>query len=195
MVPASTADQSKADFVLACRIARQVGCDFEQTKAEFLKQATPRPKLRRADYVGLTVKNAIAAVKSGTGQLSAQVAEPLVEPKQVVVVDMPDSVLDGRLGEICQRRLAAFPMAYSWGALVTCAGTLVPRSEKVDADEMSFAAHIQSKRGELRTNLYWCPVGSQGSGKTQAIEQALNCLGMWPKHESLVRENSAARKE
>ena len=34
---------------------------------------------------------------------------------------IPD-VLDGHLGEICQRRLAEF-LAYSWGALVTIFGT------------------------------------------------------------------------
>ena len=72
------------------------------------------------------------------------------EDKSIIRADTPESVLDGRLGEISQRRLAHFPIAYSWGALVTAAGALIPHSN-----------------GPLRTNLYWCPVGPQGSGKSQ----------------------------
>jgi len=136
------------------------------------RQEQVRQLLRRAQ-AGEYGKT-IAPVSFGSGAKPEQ--PTLISPKEVVVVDMPDTVFDGRLGEICQRRLATFPIAYSWGALVTCAGTLVPRSE------------THGRKSEiLRTNLYWCPVGGQGSGKTQAIEQALNCLGMWPKHDCLVK--------
>ena len=42
------------------------------------------------------------------------------------LVDMPQEVLSGRLGEIYQKHLSAFPIAYVWPALVTSAGLLVP---------------------------------------------------------------------
>ena len=64
--------------------------------------------------------------------------------------DMPDAVLDGRLGEVATTRLRYFPTAYAWGALVTAAGAMVQRQE-----------------GSLiRPNLYWCAFGPAGSGKT-----------------------------
>ncbi len=88
----------------------------------------------------------------------------------IVRADMPDSVLDGRLGEICQRRLARFPIAYSWGALVTSAGALIPRGNR-----------------PLRTNLYWCPVGPVGSGKSQSMESVFRVLGMWQQHHILLK--------
>ena len=70
----STGDESKDEFALACRIARQCSADFEKTKAEFLKQATSRPKLQRADYVDRTIRNAITRVLT---------SQPLVEERSV----------------------------------------------------------------------------------------------------------------
>ena len=84
-------------------------------------------------------------------------------------VDMPETVLDGRLGELCQRRLASFPLAYSWGALVIAAGVLISRTQ-----------------GPLRTNLFWCPVGPKASGKSQSMEMGWRLLGMWPQHSNLI---------
>ena len=75
------------------------------------------------------------------------------------VADMPETVLDGRLGEICQQRLGDLPLAYAWISLLTVAGTLVPVSG-------------------MRTNLYGVPVGPIGSGKTQAIERAILTMGL-----------------
>jgi len=66
----SSGDESKDEFALACKVARQFSCDFEKTKAEFLRQAPSRPKLQRADYVDRTIKNAIARVLT---------SQPLVE--------------------------------------------------------------------------------------------------------------------
>jgi hypothetical protein len=51
--------------------------------------------------------------------------------------DMPDSALDGRLGEITQRRLRGLPLAYSWGRL---SPRLVVMLDRVNAP--------------IRTNLY-----------------------------------------
>ena len=78
------------------------------------------------------------------------------------IADMSDEVLDGRLGEICQRRMVRFPNAYGWPALVTVAGTLVERPNS----------------GPLRTNLFCGLVGPVDSGKSQAIECAIRALGL-----------------
>lgn len=88
----------------------------------------------------------------------------------VVRADMPETVLDGRLGEICQLHLRQFPLAYSWGALTTTAGILIPRGA-----------------GPLRTNLYWCPVGPKGSGKSKSVETVFRLLDMWPSHPLLLK--------
>src|SRR5262245_51903214 len=74
--------------------------------------------------------------------------------------DMPDAVLDGRLGEICQQRLSHFPLAYSWGSLVTAAGALIPRCNQPP----------------IRTNLFWCPVGPAGTGKSQCMDTVFHLL-------------------
>jgi hypothetical protein len=90
----------------------------------------------------------------------------LVEAKQykatiLALADMPEGVLDGRLGEICRTHmLNRFPVAYAWPALVTVASALVPR------------------RGEQRLNLYTALSGPVGSGKTQAINAAKQLLGI-----------------
>jgi len=75
---------------------------------------------------------------------------------------MPESVLDGRLGEICQRHLGRFPLAYSWPALVTTAGALIPRGDR-----------------PIRSNLYAGLVGPIQSSKTQTFENVFRVLGMW----------------
>lgn len=78
------------------------------------------------------------------------------------LLDMPESVLDGKLGEICRTHmLPRFPVAYAWPSLVTVASALVPR------------------RGEAqRLNLYTALSGPVGSGKTQAINAAKQLLGI-----------------
>ena len=84
--------------------------------------------------------------------------------------DMPNSVLDGRLGEICQARLGNFPLAYSWGHLVSAAGALIPRSN-----------------APVRPNVNFCPVGPTGTGKSQSGESTQRVLGMWPSHRVLLK--------
>jgi len=67
----TTGDASKDDFILACRLARENGCDEAKTLAAFLQQSRQDPKkLERPDYAPRTVQAAIARVKS----------KPLVEP-------------------------------------------------------------------------------------------------------------------
>lgn len=107
-------------------------------------------------------KNITAKMAKKTGlPLDADSALPA---KEVLLLDMPDSVLSGRLGEIYQRRLSRFPIAYGYTALVTAASALVPREG------------IESKR----FNLYSALVGQWHSGKSQAIGQAQKVLGITP---------------
>lgn len=97
-----------------------------------------------------------------------KVARDIVEPKQVepaAHADMPFAVLDGRLGEVCTRRLADLPIAYAWLALVTAAGALLPRNEN-------------GSTSDLRSNLFFCAVGEKGTGKSQAITRAASVLGL-----------------
>ena len=80
------------------------------------------------------------------------------------VDDMKTSVLEGRLGEICEKRLRPqFPMAYAWPALLAAATDLID---------------ISDVRNPSRTNLFVALVGPAGTGKSQAIEQSCYLLGV-----------------
>jgi hypothetical protein len=76
--------------------------------------------------------------------------------------DMPEDCLNGRLGEIYQRRLCKFPRAFGWHALLAAATIRAPRSIN----------------DNIRTNLYCGLVGPTGSGKSSAIDQSLEVLGV-----------------
>jgi hypothetical protein len=78
--------------------------------------------------------------------------------------DMPETVLDGRLGEICERYMLLgkrFPLAYAWPALLAVASALAPR----------YTAKQQ-------LNLYCALAGPIHSGKSQAIEAAQQLLSI-----------------
>jgi hypothetical protein len=95
----------------------------------------------------------------------APTGEPII-PKEVPLggigrPDMPDAVLDGRLGEIYQRRLSNFPLAYGWGSFLTAVGVLVNR-----------------QAAKVRTNLFWCPVGPKGTSKSTAMEYSFKVAGV-----------------
>ena len=84
----------------------------------------------------------------------------LTSPESTIQVpDMPESVLDGWLGRVCKERMADFPRAFAWTALMSVVGSIV------DA-------------GEFRTNLYLGLIGDVGSGKTTAVRRALWLLGL-----------------
>lgn len=82
--------------------------------------------------------------------------------KVTLLLDMPGTVLDGRLGEYCDKFMSnRFPIAYAWPALLTIASALVPR------------------RGEhQRLNLYTALNGPVGTGKSEAIKVAKIILGI-----------------
>jgi putative DNA primase/helicase len=83
-----------------------------------------------------------------------------IHEESLGVRDMSDKVLSGRLGEICRRRLldpCGLPISYSWIALVTAAGAMVP----------------PGGANEMRTSLYSALVGPVGSGKSTANDRAM----------------------
>lgn len=95
---------------------------------------------------------------------SASPTPPEIRQAYAGIRDMPDSVLDGWLGEICKTRmLAHFPVSYAWTALVTVASAMVP---------------IDPNYPGMRCNIYGCPVGPVHSGKTEAITHAKRLLNI-----------------
>jgi hypothetical protein len=89
------------------------------------------------------------------------------------MLDMPEeAILNSNLGDICFEHMKDFPLAYAWPALLTVAGTMVPRSVNL-AETLALSAGAGSQ-----TNLYTALVGPVGSGKTQAIEYAVGNLGL-----------------
>jgi hypothetical protein len=79
------------------------------------------------------------------------------------IQDMPESVLDGKLGKICQGRMKDFPFSLAWPSLLAAA-----------------AALVRPENGHLRTNLFVALVGPAGCGKTQAICRANSLLDVKP---------------
>jgi hypothetical protein len=105
---------------------------------------------------------AIAENAVATFSLFADTLKPSADAARILnVPDMPEAVLDGRLGEICSRRLLSlgFPIAYAWPALVAVAGSLVPTCQS-------------------RTNLFVALVGDIATGKSSTIRLAFSVLGV-----------------
>jgi hypothetical protein len=94
----------------------------------------------------------------------------VVKTENIEIADMPDSVLDGKLGDLCLRNLIAtgLPVAYAWPALITVASHLVPNG----------------KQPTERPALFTCLVGETHSGKSVSVEHAMRLLGVektrWP---------------
>jgi len=139
--------------------------------AEVIKRLSA---LRQYDHIAAEIlnktakpgANAIALGRSLAEQFS-DIADDVERPRtcsDMLVPDMKDDVLDGWLGELCQKSFLStgLPLSYSWLSLLTVAGMLAPPSPD----------------GELRTNLYSCLVGGVGSGKTISIERACSVLGL-----------------
>jgi hypothetical protein len=102
---------------------------------------------------------AIAEAEAQLEQAKASLASPI----DVGLRDMSESCLDGRLGEVCARRMligGRFPMSYAWPAMLGVASALTPRETKT------------------RFNLNVALVGPKHSGKSQAIDHAQRLLGI-----------------
>lgn len=95
--------------------------------------------------------------------------------------DMPENAIpDCRLGTICDTYLKNFPRSYSWPAILTVAGAMVPIPEKTSKTV-----------GSNQTNLYTAFVGPVGSGKSQVIEHAVGNLGLPEEKYELAKAGSA----
>jgi hypothetical protein len=119
----------------------------------------PPAKDPNALWVNSTLEQFAAAWGKAMADAEPVAPEGVIETSVLDVPDMPSAVLDGWLGDIRRTRMAAFPIAYAWPALVTAASVLVPRSG-------------------VRTNLYCALVGEKGTGKSQAYENAFNLVGL-----------------
>lgn len=95
-------------------------------------------------------------------------AKPVIPEVEVVStdrplpsVDMPETVLCGRLGDLLTKNLAKLPRSYAWLSLVAVAGVVVPT-------------------GDESTSLYVANVGPSGSGKDTTVKFCLKMLGLEP---------------
>ncbi len=110
-----------------------------------------------------SILSAVSAV-SITVKLRSLEKETVVEDApDLLIADIPESVLDGRLGEICKERMTGLPLAYSWLALVTAAGVLVKPTKSIP-----------------RTSLFAGLVGPVNSGKSASIDKAISLLDIRP---------------
>ena len=158
--------QSEADFALCCYISRHSNGSEAIIDHMFRNSGMMRDKWdeRRpgGTYGSETRKKALA-----------KTLEDEVNPISITLEreDMPESVLDGALGEICQRKLKDMPIAYAWPALVTIAGT------------------SEALRGEahLRGNLFTALVGPPGTSKSDGVNKPLRALGFDGMNPRLLR--------
>jgi hypothetical protein len=119
------------------------------------------------DFVGIKGDLAMAALfsTSSTSKSAITASEPIevATESEINLPDMPDTVFDGKLGEICQRRLGDFPNSFGWLALPAAAGVLVRPTNRT-----------------IRTNLYVALVGKPGSGKSQVIDRSIRLMDLRP---------------
>jgi len=97
--------------------------------------------------------------------------------------DMSRDVLDGRLGEICERRmLKDFPISYAWPSLISVAGVAVP---------MVIPTYGKVAIGEPMTNSFVGLIGPVHSGKSQSMLWARQALDIAPSKYSVMRPASS----
>ena len=102
--------------------------------------------------------------------------------KSSQAMDMSCTVMNGRLGEICdERMLAHFPVSYAWPALIAVAGAMVPY-----VPQEGFI-----KQSENMVNSYTALVGPVHSGKSQAIQWATRIIGIPDTNYSDVKAGSS----
>jgi hypothetical protein len=109
------------------------------------------PKIKEAEEALKTLGHDVAVAEK-------ILAAPLPE---LHLKDMPESCLVGRLGQICDERLGDLPRAYAWLALLAVGSVF-----------------LDSQNSNPPTMLYVALVGPVHSGKTQAIERAVDILGL-----------------
>jgi DnaB-like helicase N terminal domain len=135
--------------------------------AHFAGIVKEKSRLRKLAFCAEAIQKQALEATEDSQTLLARASETIVglstpdcRPQEIFQADMPEDVLDGRLGEICESRLVGLPRSYAWISLVCAAGVLVPQQSK------------------LRTNLYGCVVGPVGSGKSVSTTRAPAILGI-----------------
>ncbi len=77
-----------------------------------------------------------------------------IDAEGLKIPDIPEACLDGYLGELCKTRMADFPRAWAWPAILAAA-----------------SVHV-SNSASIRSNLYVALVGPIGAGKSSVINVA-----------------------
>lgn len=105
------------------------------------------------------IGRAVHDAGGGAGKPPATIVEVDAEKRH----DMPEDVLDGRLGEIFQRRMKGCCIAYAWPSLLVLAGT---------------TPTLKFDGNKLRANLFVCLVGPTDTGKSATFDRARHVLGI-----------------
>lgn len=90
--------------------------------------------------------------------LETTTTRQIVEGAGVALLDVPETCLDGVLGELCHERMSDFPRAWAWPAMLAAASVHVANS------------------ASIRSNLYVALVGPIGAGKSSVINVANHLL-------------------
>lgn len=91
----------------------------------------------------------------------------VIEPRQILIPDLPEAALCGKLGDIAANRMDRFPRAYSWPSVIAAASFIV-RPNNPDKET-------------IRTNQFIGMTGDVHSGKTMAMERAWHLFGITEK--------------
>ena len=147
--------------------------------AHYAALVKEKSHLRKLAHLGEELKQRILHSDDPTDIIQAiqseqAVSKNIISSVALKIADMPDGVLEGVLGEICQREMKHFPIAYAWPALVAVAGAILPKNGS-----------------PLRSNLYVGLIGPIHSGKTQAEEYARKLIGIEPPRLQSVMSGSA----
>jgi len=161
--------------------------------AEAEKIAMMAPKGSRGDIYYAVFPTQLQVAKMAA---SAEHVKPRVEVTSRVVKlnagaipDMPEMVLDGRLGELAEAMVhgePAYPRSYAYPSLLTVGSAIYPAGMA----ELSQGNHIYASGPRQQTNLYTALIGAIHSGKSQAITAALQMLGVPANKYSEVKSGS-----
>ncbi len=165
--------------------SRKISVRYFQLKPMFAGDQEPAERLIYQDE-----EYKVDAILARTGKLPANVrirehakveVVEKVAPTTACKADWSDAVLDGRLGEICQRRMSRFPIAYAWPSLIAVASAMVPPIMPTTGIIIS----------DDNLNSFTGLVGPVHSGKSQAIEWAYRTLGLPDIFYSNIRAGSS----
>jgi hypothetical protein len=133
-----------------------------------------------------SAKMAVSAEHAGP---RVRVTSRVVKLDAAAIPDIPETVLDGRLGELAEKMVhgePAYPRSYAYPSLLTVASAMYPAGMA----ELSQGNHLYTSGPRQQTNLYTALIGAIHSGKSQAIATALQMLGIPTNKYSEVKSGS-----